>query len=346
MNAEHLIRFLKGVGRKLALFVTIYLIASMALFMAIRAIPGDPIALRLKNPDPVRVAKERERLGLDKPVMTQYVLYGKSFWTGDWGRSLLSGRKVREDVAQFFPATLELSLAGLSLGIIIGVLTAVFAEGFRSQWLKRFSFFLGTLGLTVPIFWIGLLALIVGSLWLGWFPSGGRFDLSMVPPPNVTGSLLIDSLLAGQWEKFWAAVNHLVLPAICLSLYPAAQVCSVLQARLQDPKIEILKRALKARGFGPARIWFRHLLKVGSAPVVTVIGTSFGALLGGAVLTETVFSWPGIGRYMVAAVLDRDLYVVQNVLLLVILLVVGVVFITDFLAHVINPVATKSEEDQ
>ena len=198
----------------------------------------------------------------------------------------------------------------------------------------------------MPIFWIGLLGLIVGSLWLGWFPSGGRFDLSLVPPPDVTGSLLIDSLLAGQFGKFMAAANHLVLPAICLSLYPAAQVCSVLQARLQDPKIQVLRTALRARGFGPVRVWLRHLLKVGSAPVVTVIGTSFGALLGGAVLTETVFSWPGIGRYMVGAVLDRDLYVVQNVLLLVILLVVGVVFLTDFLAYLINPVAVKSEEDR
>jgi ABC-type dipeptide/oligopeptide/nickel transport system permease component len=346
MNTEHLFQFLKSVSRKLVLFAVIYLIASMALFLAIRAIPGDPIALRLKNPDPVRVAMERERLGLDKPVMTQYLLYSKSFWQGDWGRSLLSGRRVRKDVAQFFPATLELSLMGLSLGVIMGVLTAVFAEVFRSQLLKRFSFFLGTLGLTVPIFWIGLLGLIVGSLWLGWFPSGGRFDLSLVPPPDVTGSLLIDSLLAGQFGKFMAAANHLVLPAICLSLYPAAQVCSVLQARLQDPKIQVLRTALRARGFGPVRVWLRHLLKVGSAPVVTVIGTSFGALLGGAVLTETVFSWPGIGRYMVGAVLDRDLYVVQNVLLLVILLVVGVVFLTDFLAYLINPVAVKSEEDR
>ena len=140
-----------------------------------------------------------------------------------------------------------------------------------------------------------------------------------------------------------AAMNHLVLPAFCLSLYPAAQVCSVLQARLQDPKVQVLRTALRARGFGPVRIWLRHLLKVGSAPVVTVVGTSFGTLLGGAILVETVFSWPGMGRYMVDAVLNRDIYVVQNVLLLVILLVVGVVFLTDFLAYLINPVAVKEE---
>jgi ABC-type dipeptide/oligopeptide/nickel transport system permease component len=318
----------------------------MALFLAIRAIPGDPIALRLKNPDPVRVAQERERLGLDKPVFTQYLIYGQRFWTGDWGRSLLSGRPVREDVARFFPATLELSFCGLALGILVGVVTAVFAEVFNLGILRRLSFFLGTVGLTLPIFWIGLLSLIVGSLWLGWFPGGGRFDLSLIKPADVTGFLTIDSLLEGDLAKFGAALNYLALPAFCLSFYPAAQVCSVLRARLQDPKLNTLVAALRARGIGPVRIWVRHVLKVVSAPVITVIGTNFGALLGGAVLTETVFSWPGIGRYLVTAVLDRDLYVVQNVLLLVILLVVTVVFVTDFMAVLINPVATRDSEGE
>lgn len=342
----HTLRFLGLVGRKLGLFVVIYLIASMALFLAIRAIPGDPIALRLKNPDPVRVAQERERLGLDKPVVTQYLIYGQRFWTGDWGRSLLSGRPVREDVARFFPATLELSFCGLALGILVGVITAVFAEVFNLGILRRISFFLGTVGLTLPIFWIGLLSLIVGSLWLGWFPGGGRYDFSLIKPADVTGFLTIDTLLEGDLIKFGAAVNYLALPAFCLSFYPAAQVCSVLRARLQDPKLNTLVAALRARGIGPVRIWVRHVLKVVSAPVITVIGTNFGALLGGAVLTETVFSWPGIGRYLVTAVLDRDLYVVQNVLLLVILLVVIVVFLTDFLAVLINPVATRDSEGE
>ena len=340
----HVLLFLGLVGRKAGLFAVIFLIASLALFAAIRAIPGDPVALRLKNPDPVRVAEERARLGLDDPVINQYVIYVKRFWTGDWGRSLLSGRPVMEDVSRYFPATLELSFCGLFLGVLIGVLTAVFAEVFHLGLLRRVSFFLGTVGLTLPIFWIGLLSLIVGSLWLGWFPAGGRFDLSLIKPTSVTGFLTIDSLLEGDLVKFGAALNYLALPAFCLSFYPAAQVCSVLRARLQDPHLVTLVAALRARGLGPVRIWVRHVLKVVSAPVVTVVGTNFGALLGGAVLTETVFSWPGLGRYMVTAVLDRDLYVVQNVLLLVILLVVAVVFLADFIAYLINPVATRDSE--
>lgn len=341
----HVFRFLRLFGRKLGLFAAIFFLTSLALFLAIRAIPGDPVALRLKNPDPVRVAEERARLGLDEPVVTQYVLYVKRFWTGDWGRSLLSARPVAEDVSGFFPATLELSFCGLALGIVVGVITAVFAEVFHLGILRRLSFLLGTIGLTLPIFWIGLLALITGSLWLGWFPGGGRFDYALIKPPEVTGFLTIDSVLAGDMRKLGVALNYLALPAFCLSFYPAAQVCSVLRARLQDPRLNTLVAALRARGLGPVRIWSRHVLKVVSAPVITVIGTNFGALLGGAVLTETVFSWPGLGRYLVTAVLDRDIYVVQNVLLLVILLVVCVVFLADFLVVLINPVATGSSGD-
>ncbi|HEX9781159.1 MAG TPA: ABC transporter permease [Opitutaceae bacterium] len=339
----HILQFLRLTGRKVFFVLVIFVVASTVLFFAVRAVPGDPVALRLKNPDPVRVAETRARLGLDEPVPVQWWRYVSSFVRGDWGHSFTSGRMVGRDVEEFFPATLELGLAGLTLGVCTGILMAVFAEVFRIGVLRRLSFLLGTLGLTVPIFWIGMLLLIVGSWLLGWFPSSGRLDLAMIPPPVVTGFVTVDALLAGDGRAFLSAINHLVLPAMCLSLYPAAQVCAVLQARLQDPVLLTLVISLRARGLGPLRIWVRHLLKVVSAPVVTVIGSNFGALLGGAVLTETVFSWPGIGRYLVGAVLDRDLYVVQNVLLIVVLLVVAVVFTADFVANLINPVAGRAD---
>lgn len=342
----HFLNFLRLTGRKLVLAASIFLIASTVIFFAIRAVPGDPIALRLKNPDPVRVAQERQRLGLDQPVPVQWWRYVTSFVSGDWGQSFTSGRRVRADVDQFFPATLELGMVALVLGVLVGVSMAVCAEVLHLTALRRIAFLLGTLGLTVPIFWIGMLLLIVGSWWLGWFPSSGRFDLALIPPESRTGFLLLDATLAGDGEGLLSAVNHLVLPALCLSLFPAAQVCGVLQARLQDRRLQTLLISLRARGLGPVRIWLRHLLWVVSAPVITVIGSNFGTLLGGAVLTETVFSWPGIGRYLVGAVIDRDLYVVQNVLLLVILLVVAVVFLTDFVAYLVNPVAVRDSEEK
>jgi len=332
-------------ARKLALLAAILLVAGTGVFFAVHAVPGDPVSLRLKNPDPVRVAEERARLGLDRPLVVQWWLHQRDFVSGDWGRSLNTGRPVRADFAEFFPATLELGLAALVVGVLVGVATAVGAEVFHAGWLRRFSVFLGTLGLTVPIFWIGLLLLLGGSLLLGWLPSGGRFDLAALPPPAHTGLLTVDALLAGDFAALGSALRHLVLPATCLSLYPAAQVCAVLLARLQDPKLRTLITSLRARGLHPVRIGLRHIAPVVSAPVITVIGSSFGALLGGAVLTETVFSWPGIGRYLVDAVINRDLYVVQNVLLFVLMLVVVVVIATDFVARLVNPAGLRSAAD-
>ena len=161
----------------------------------------------------------------------------------------------------------------------------------------------------------------------------------------ITGFLTVDALLAGDSAAFVSALRYLALPALCLSLFQAAYICSVLQARLQDARLKTLLISLRARGLPPVRIWWRHVLRVVSAPVLAVIGTNFGALLGGAILTETVFSWPGVGRYLVTAVINRDVFVVENVLLLVVLLVVGVVFATDLLARVINPVAVRGEDE-
>jgi ABC-type dipeptide/oligopeptide/nickel transport system permease component len=330
-------------AERFALLLLVALAASFGLFAAVRALPGDPVALRLKAPNPERVAEERERLGLDLPWPAQYGRYLANFATGDWGASLATGRSVRRDFAEFFPATLELSLAALLIGALAGAGAALAADRLRYAWLRRLAFFLGTMGLTVPIFWVGMLALVAGSLWLGWFPSGGRFDLAMVPPRAVTGFLVVDCLLAGEWAKAGDALHHLALPALCLSLFPASQVCAVLQARLQDPRLRSMVTALRARGFGPARIWGKHALRAISAPAVAALGTSFGGLLGGAALTETVFSWPGLGRYLVTATLDRDLYVIQNALLLVILLAVAVAFFSDAVARRLNPAAFGGE---
>jgi ABC-type dipeptide/oligopeptide/nickel transport system permease component len=336
---------LRFAGLKLLMFAAVVLLASLAIFAAIRAVPGDPVALRLKNPDPVRVAAERERLGLDRPWLLQYGRYLAQFATGDWGRSLTVGRPVRTDVAEFLPATLELGLAALLLGTAFGVATALLAEALHVRWLARVAAGLGTLGLTVPIFWIGMLAIVVGSLWLGWFPASGRYDLAAAAPARVTGFLTLDALWAGRPDQLAVALRHLALPTLCLALYPAAQVCAVLQARLRDPQVQALVLALRARGFGPARVWLRHVLRLASAPVLAVTGTTAGTLLGGAVLTETVFSWPGLGRYLVAAVLDRDLYVVQNVLLLVILGILAVVTLAELAAHWLNPQGMRGGGD-
>lgn len=336
-------QFLLFAGRRIFGLAITFLIVSLLLFLGIRAIPGDPIALRLKNPDPVQVEQERERLGLDQPWPVQFVRQSASFWRGEWGVSFGTGRAVLQDVRAFLPATLELAVAAILLGGSAGIFWALFSEASGSRLAGALSSTIGVVGLAVPIYWIGLILIIIGSLWLGWFPTGGRLPVGM-GLPEISGFVLIDSLLGREWKIFGAALRHLFLPALCLSFYPAAQVCSTLRARLRDPRLQALLASLRARGFGPVRIWLIHVLKLLAAPVVTIVGTTFGVLLGGAVLTETVFSWPGMGRYLVAAVLDRDLYVIQNALLLVVFLVLFVVQLSDLLAAGLNPTELREED--
>ncbi len=329
--------------RKAGLLATVFVVASGTLFGAIQLIPGDPVGLRFKNPDPGRVQEIREQLGLNDPIPNQYLKYVSGFLDGDWGRSIISGRLVREDLAEFFPATLELTILALALGVTSGVFAALCAKWLRWRILERLALGFGAIGLTVPIFWIGLMYIIIFSMALGWFPPGGRFDFTRGIPQG-SGFLLLDSLVSGHLERFWIALQHLVLPVSCLALYPAALVSGILQARLEDPRIHALVRALRAKGLASWKIWFKHILRLLGAPVITVVGTNFGALLGGAIITETVFSWPGMGRYLVGGVLDRDLNVVENGLLLVILLAFSVVAVSDLVSFLANPVARKGVE--
>ena len=322
--------------QKLALLVLVFVLASFFLHLAVNALPGDPIALRMKNPDPEKVAQLREQLGLEQPFLVRYGHYVTDFLTLDWGRSLISGRPVVDEIGEFFPATLELVLVALLVGVSIGLVTAFSARWLQWPALRTVSLSLGAVGLTVPIFWLGLIFIVIGSYALGWFPVGGRFDFANELPNG--RFFVLSSITSGRLDLLVVALHHLALPVLTLALYPAALVCGVLQARLHDPQLTFLLRALKAKGLAPWQIWFKHVLRLMSAPVITVLGTNLGALLGGAVLTETVFSWPGMGRYLVAAVLNRDLFVIENGLLLVVLLAFVSVSLADLAALVANPI--------
>jgi len=323
-----LLRFLYFELRR---FILIFLVASLGIFLAIETMPEDPVNLRVKNPDPARVEEIRDSLGLNDPLPVRYFNGVWDFISLDWGESLISGRAVAQEISRFLPATLELAVLGVSFGVIFGVTIVLTAHGTGWKWLLQPVRGLGALGLTVPIFWIGLLLILFFSVKLGITPVGGRFDFAYTSPRG-TGFLLLDSILAGNGEAFLIALKHLILPVITLGLYPAAVVCGTLEARLGESYLQRLVTALRARGFSPWRIWGKHILRLVSGPVVTVIGTQAGALLGGAVLTETVYSWPGMGRFLVDGVLNRDIFVIQHGLLLVVLLALVVVTCADLLA--------------
>lgn len=331
--------------RKIGFFFSLYVFASLAIFAVINAIPGDPIELRFgKFVDSERVTIERERLGLDQAWPARYLMFQKRFLTGDWGESLSSGRKTVADFKDFMPATLELSLCALAFGVFLGLAISLLSVSSRGRIVSRIGEAVASLGIVVPIFWIGIVLLLVGSYWLGLFPMDGRFDLSVATTEGPSGMRLVDSLVHGEWNALFVAMHHLFLPTLCLGLYPAASVASVANARLREPELVAMLVALRARGYSRARILWRHMLRVSAAPTVTVVGTSFGVLLGGAFLTETVFTWPGIGRYLVTAILDRDIFVVQNMLTFIVLLAIAVALVSDLLVWKLDPRNRESEE--
>lgn len=322
--------------RKTLLLLALFLTASALLFTASRLALGDGVLLAQKAPDPARAAEIEAALGLDQPWPAQYVGYLGNFLRGEWGASILNQRSVADEVKNRLPATLELSLSALAIGVLIGIGTTLLAETAPWRWARSLPEALGALGLTVPIFWLGLVLIIVGAAWLGWFPVSGRFDF-ILERPTGAGFLLIDSLAAGNWAALVSALHHLALPAFCLSFFPAAVVSGLLRARIQEPRWQRLIIALRAKGLSPASIWLRHGLRLLGAPLIIGLGTSFGLLLGGSVLTETVFAWPGMGRYLVGAVLDRDVFIIQYALLLVMFLIFAVVWLSELLAVALNP---------
>ncbi len=334
-------RFLLGELRR---FILIFLIASLGIFLAIEAMPEDPVSLRVKNPDPARIEEIRDTLGLNDPLPIRYVTGVRDFVTLEWGKSLISGRSVRDEISRFLPATLELAILGVCFGVTFGVTLVLVAHGTGWRWLLQPVRGLGALGLTVPIFWIGLLLILLFSVQLGITPVGGRFDFAYASPKG-TGFFLIDSIISGDGEALLITIKHLLLPVVTLGLYPAAVVSGTLEARLGESYLQRLVTALRARGFSPFRIWGKHVLRLVSGPVVTVIGTQAGALLGGAVLTETVYSWPGMGRFLVDGVLNRDIFVIQHGLLLVVVLALFVVTFSDFLATRLDHQLAKKESE-
>ncbi|MEM9157846.1 MAG: ABC transporter permease [Verrucomicrobiota bacterium] len=326
------------IGRKVAYLGFVYLLASVAIFAAMKLIPEDPLVARYGKHVPLeKIEAERERLGLDRSLGGQFWEFHIRFWSGDWENSLRTGRPAAEDLRKYLPATIELSGLAMLFGGGAGIAVAMYSRVRGNEFSKKAAMSLGGMGLIVPIFWIGIVMLVIFGVWLEWFPMGGRFGMLEAPPKAVTGLYLVDCLLSGSWGKLAEALYYLLLPSCCLAVYPMAGVTAMLYARLKEPEVDALYVSLRSKGYGSLRIVFGHLLRVASAPVVTVLGTTFGGLLGGAFLTETVFSWPGIGRYMVSSIIERDLFVAQYLLLMLILLIFCVAFFSDVVAKALDP---------
>jgi dipeptide transport system permease protein len=332
--------FLKRLGVLIPTFFGITLLT----FSLIRLIPGDPVEVMMgeRSLDPAVHAEALKRLGLDQPLPVQYFNYLQQLAHGDLGTSLKTQASVWSEFKELFPATLELAMVALAFALVVGLVAGVIAAVKRGTFADHGVMTIALAGYSMPIFWWGLLLILVFSVGLGWTPVSGRLDLVFDVQPN-TGFMLIDAWRAeisdpeNNKGAFWDAVRHLILPAIVLGTIPMAVIARMTRSSMLEVLREDYVRTARAKGLSPARVVFVHALRNALIPVLTVIGLQVGTLMGGAVLTETIFSWPGIGKWLIDAIGRRDYPVVQNGILLIATLVIVTNFMVDILYGLANP---------
>ncbi len=310
---------------------------SILVFLMVHLIPGNPARAMLgERATEASVRELEQRLGLDDPLYVQYGRYLAKIVRLDLGRSIKTNRKVADEIRSRFPATLELTLSAMAIAVVIGVLLGVAAAARRGTALDYLSMTTALLGVSIPIFCLGLILILVFSTALGWLPIGGRADDALIVSSK-TGFMLIDTLIAGHPSAFRSALAHLVLPALTLGTVPLAIVSRMTRSSLLEVLDQDYIRTARAKGLGPMAVLFKHAFKNASIPVLTVVGLEFGYLLGGAVMTETIFSWPGLGRWLLLAVHARDMPAIQGGVLFVAALFMLITVAVDLLYAVIDP---------
>ncbi len=323
---------------RLLTFVPTFIGVTVISFAFIRVLPGDPIIVMAGERG---MTQERydalvKQYGFDQPMLAQFWDYLTGVLQGDLGQSFVTKRPVWDEFFALFPATLELSICAIIFAILIGLPAGVIAAVNRGKFFDRLLMSTALVGYSMPIFWWALLLIIVFSGNLGWTPVSGRIDLIYFFD-STTGFMLIDSLLSGQKGAFGSAVRHLILPTIVLGTIPLAVIARQTRSAMLEVLSEDYIRTARAKGLTPFRVNALHALRNALIPVVTVIGLSVGTLLAGAILTETIFSWPGIGKWMVDSIFRRDYPVVQGGLLLIAVMVMAVNLTVDLLYGLINP---------
>ncbi len=324
--------------KRLLLLIPTFIGVTIVAFFFIRILPGDPVQVLAgeRGVSPERHAAVLHQLGFDLPLWEQYFNYLWKTLHGDFGTSFASKRPVAFEFFSRFPATVELSLCAILLAPILGAPAGIIAAVRRGTWVDQTTMGTALVGYSMPIFWWGLLLIILFSGTLHWTPVSGRIALSYFFQP-VTGFMLIDSILSGQKGAFQSALHYLILPTVVLATIPLAVIARQTRSAMLEVLGEDYVRTARAKGLPSRRVVAIHALRNALIPVVTTIGLQVGVLMAGAILTETVFSWPGIGKWMIESVNKRDYFVVQSGLLLIALIIMTVNLIVDVLYAVINP---------
>lgn len=328
------------VAARLLLTVPVVWILLTVIFVVLRIIPGDPVRVVMggRNVPPERIEEYRQRLGLDRPLPVQYVEYLGRVMRGDFGVSLRTHRPVAAELLNHLPATIELAVGGMAVAAAVGLVSGVIAAT-RPDRPADHAMRLANVGLfAMPVFWLGLMLQMIFAVELRWFPAGGRLDpVSAALFEPITGLLTVDALLKRDWTTLASALHHLALPAVTLGLVLSGVVGRLSRARLLEVLASDFVRTARSKGVPEARVVARHALRNALIPIVTVVGLQFALLLAGAVLTETVYSWPGIGRFLLISIDYRDFPAIQGSVVWIALLVSTVNLLVDLSYPLIDP---------
>jgi peptide/nickel transport system permease protein len=326
--------------RRLVLTIPLLIGITLIAFVISHAVPADPVTANLGQKamsDPEIVAAFEAEWGLDKSLPQQYITYVTNMLQGDLGRSIKSRRPVMEDLRAFLPATIELATAAILFGVTLGMILGLLSALRRNSWIDHTARVVSLVGVSIPVFWLALLALFIFYSRLGWAAGPGRLDVGLEPPPRVTGFFTVDALLAGDWYVFQNALSHLVLPALVLGSYTAGLITRVTRSAMLDVLGQDYMRTARAKGLPTRTSLLRHALRNAMIPVITVIGFSYGNLLAGTVLIESIFAWPGIGQYAYRASTSLDFPAIMGVSMLIALIFIITNLIVDVLYFILDP---------
>ncbi len=324
--------------RQIALTIPTFIGVTLLAFVMIRIVPGDPVQIMSGDRGlPAEVYAERlAALGLDRPVWEQYVDYIAKMAQGDLGRSIYTKESVLTEFAARFPATLELAAAAIFFAVLVGLPAGMIAAVRRKSVTDYSVMTVALAGYSMPVFWWALILVLIFSMTLGWTPVSGRMGLIYFFEP-VTGFVLIDTLILGEYDAFWSALRHLALPAVALGTIPMAVIARMTRSAMLEVLQEDYVRTARAKGLSPFRVVAVHALRNALIPVVTVIGLQVSTLFSGAVLTETIFSWPGIGKWLIEALSRRDYPILQGALMLIATTTILVNLVMTLTYGIINP---------
>jgi len=308
-------------------------------FVIARVIPIDPVlAVVGDNAKADVYDAARAVLGLDKPIWQQFAVYVGKVFSGDLGKSVLTSNLVVDDIKRVFPATLELATLGTLIGVALGIPLGVLAAVYQGRWPDQIARVVGLFGYSIPVFWIGLMGLLLFYAKLGWVGGPGRIGVAyqdFVTP--MTGVLLIDAAIQGEWGAFWDAWSHLILPSAVLGLFSLAYISRMARSFMITELQQQYVIAARVKGMSEFRVIWRHALRNAFVPLITVIALSYAHLLEGSVLTETIFAWPGLGRYITNSLLNADMNAVLGGTLVVGAVFIGVNLLSDILGRLVDP---------